>query len=329
MFNKGDRAMIVYIRNVFLFLSVFFLFYLLVFAGFVSAAGCAYPGKDGAGTPSGVVNTYYPGTASVSAGATAIPVGASSGSATPIAAHDLLLIIQMQDADIAYSNDSSYGSGSGTGSGYTNLNQTGYYEYAVAAGAVAGGFVSITGGLAYNYRYRAASATYGQSTYQVIRVPQYSSATVTGTASALNWNGSVGGIAAIDVYGTLTINGTVTANGAGFRGGFGRTLTGGAGANTDYRTSYLVNVNGSKAEGIAGSPYYMNMPATFELAVATTYGSGYPDGTTTNASYARGAPGNGGGGGTDGNTLDNNQNSGGGGGGNYHGRCNRRQLVEQ
>ena len=124
---------------------------------------------------------------------------------------------------------------------------------------------------------------------------------------------------AIDVAGKLTINGTVTANGAGFRGGFGRSLTGGAGANTDYRTSYQVNVNGSKAEGIAGSPYYMNMPASFDgaPAVATTYGSGYPDGTTTNASYARGAPGNGGGGGTDGDPAANDQNSGGGGGGNY------------
>ncbi len=318
-FEKADYTGTAFLRNVLLCLSVIILFCFSLFSGFAFAAGCANPGKDGVGTPSGVVNTYYPGTASVSAGATSIPVGASSGSGTAIAAGDLLLIIQMQDADIAYSNDSNYGSGSGTGSGYTNLNQTGYYEYAVAAGAVAGGFVSITGGLAYNYRYRAASGTNGQSTYQVIRVPQYSSATIAGTLSALSWNGSVGGIVAIDVAGTLTINGTVTANGAGFRGGFGRSLGGGAGANTDYRTSYLVNVNGSKAEGIAGSPYYMNMPATFDgaPAVATTYGSGYPDGTTTNASYARGAPGNGGGGGTDGSPSDNTQNSGGGGGGNY------------
>ena len=317
--KKAIPVRLAFVRTVCLCLPIVFVFFLLVFSGFAFAAGCGTPGKDGAGTPSGVVNTYYPGRASVSAGATSIPVGTSSGSGTAIAAGDLLLIIQMQDADIAYSNDSNYGGGSGTGSGYTNLNQTGYYEYAVAAGAVAGGFVSITAGLAYSYRYRAASGTNGQSTFQVIRVPQYSSATVAGTLSALNWNGSVGGIVAIDVAATLTINGTVTANGAGFRGGFGRTLTGGAGANTDFLTSYLVATNGSKAEGIAGSPYYMNMPASFDgaPAAATTYGSGYPDGTTTNASYARGAPGNGGGGGTDGNPVANDQNSGGGGGGNY------------
>ena len=317
-FEKTGSARLALVRTVCLCLPIVFVFSLLVFAGFASAAGCANPGKDGVGNLSGVINTYYPGTSSVSAGATSIPVGSSSGSATQIAAGDLLLIIQMQDADISYSNDSGYG-GSGAGSGYTNLNRTGYYEYAVAAGAVSGGYVSITGGLTYNYRYRAASGTNGQSTYQVIRVPQYSSATITGTVSALNWNGSVGGIVAIDVAGTLTINSTITADGAGFRGGFGRTLAGDAGANTDYRTSYLLATNGSKGEGIAGSPYYMNRPTTFNgaPAAATTYGSGYPDGTTTNASYARGAPGNAGGGGTDGNPSANDQNSGGGGGGNY------------
>ena len=77
--------------------------------------------------------------------------------------------------------------------------------HAVAAGAVSEGVISITGGLTHSYRYRAASATNGQSTYQVIRVPQYSSATVSATLSALNWNGSVCGIVAI-VYYKLIVN---------------------------------------------------------------------------------------------------------------------------
>jgi hypothetical protein len=144
-FEKTDFAPLAFVRNVCLCLSIVFVFSLLVFSGFASAAVCANPGKDGVGSPSGVVNTYYPGTASVSAGATSIPVGSSLGT-TPIAAGDLLLIIQMQDADISYSNDSNYGSSSATGSGYTNLNRTGYYEYAIASGAVSGGYVNITGG---------------------------------------------------------------------------------------------------------------------------------------------------------------------------------------
>jgi uncharacterized repeat protein (TIGR01451 family) len=317
--NSSLSMRLAFVRTVCLCVPFVLVFSLLFFSGISSAANyCATPGKDGSGTISGVVNTYYPGTASVSAGATSIPVGAPSGSATAIAAGDLLLIIQMQDADINPANTNNYGSGSGTGSGYTALNQTGYYEFAVAAGAVSGGSVSITSGLTNSYRSRAASATNGQSTYQVIRVPQYLSATVSATVSALNWNGSVGGIVAMDVFGTLTISGTITANGAGFRGGFGECLTGGAGANTDYRTSYTIADNASKGEGIAGSPYYMNRPATFDGApVSVTGGSGYPDGTTTNASFARGAPGNAGGGGTDGDQAANDQNTGGGGGGNY------------
>lgn len=320
-FKKTGSARLAFVRTVCLCLPIVFVFFLLVFSGLAFAAPvCSTPGNDGAGTPSGVINTYYPGTASVSTGATSIPVGSPSGNISkPIAAGDMLLIIQMQDADINYTNTNNYGAAAGTGSGYTALNQAGLYEYARAAGAVSGGYVSITNGLANSYRYRAASGTNGQSTYQVIRVPQYSSATVSATVSALNWNGSVGGIVAMDVDSTLTVTGTITADGAGFRGGFGRGLAGGAGANTDYFTSYLVATNASKGEGIAGSPYYVNRPATFNGAPAVdmNYGSGYPDGSTTNASYARGAPGNAGGGGTDGHPSANDENSGGGGGSNY------------
>ncbi|MEO8775431.1 MAG: hypothetical protein ABI468_03840, partial [Candidatus Nanopelagicales bacterium] len=65
------------------------------------AAGiCATPGGSGpGGTLAGVVNTYYPGIGSIAAGSTSIAVGAAAGAPTPIAAGDLLLVIQMQDAD--------------------------------------------------------------------------------------------------------------------------------------------------------------------------------------------------------------------------------------
>ena len=307
-------------RNAYIYGSIVLMFCLLAFSRPASSATlCGVPGKDGTASPSGVINTYYPGTSSVSAGATSIPVGSPSGNSQTIGNGDLLLVIQMQDANINTSNNSNYGAGAGTGSGYTALNETGVYEYVSATGPVSGGSVPIASSLANSYRIRAASGTNGQSTYQVIRVPQYSSAIVSATVNALNWNGSVGGIVAMDVAGALTINSTITADGAGFRGGLGRQLTGGAGANTDYRTSYSVKANGSKGEGIAGTPQYMNSPSTFNGAPAqvAALGSGYPDGSTTNASYAQGAPGNAGGGGTDGHPAANDQNSGGGGGGNY------------
>jgi len=78
------------------------------------AAGpvCATPGRDGTATITGVVNTYYPGSATAAAGSTSITLGASTGSATAIAIGDLVLVIQMQDASIDSSNTSGYG-GSG------------------------------------------------------------------------------------------------------------------------------------------------------------------------------------------------------------------------
>src|SRR5213075_2144324 len=93
-----------------------------------------------------------------------------------------------------------------------------------------------------------------------------------------------------------------------FRAGAGRQLAGGAGANTDYRTLATNAANGSKGEGIAGTPRYMFQGTGAPLDTAV---EGYPNG-----SYARGAPGNAGGGGTDGETVSNQQNTGGGGGGN-------------
>ena len=68
-------------------------------------------GLSAGGTLSNVINSYYPGTANANAGATSISVGAidtsSGGANTAIASGDLLLVIQMQDADINTTNDAN------------------------------------------------------------------------------------------------------------------------------------------------------------------------------------------------------------------------------
>ena len=273
-----------------------------------AAAGpCATPGASGAGgTLTGVVNTYYPGVGTATAGATSISVGAPTGAATAIAAGDLLLVIQMQDADINSTNTNAYGDGvaAAPASGYTALNSSGLYEYVMATSAVAGGVVSISGlgagaGLINTYRSAAATATAGQRAFQVIRVPQYTTATLSSTLTASAWNGSTGGVLALDTTGTLTLNGTVSVSGLGFRGGQSFQRAGGTGANTDVVRPSNAGNGGEKGEGIAGTPSF--------TVTSDTYPGGDMD---------RGAPGNGGGGGTDGNPPANDQNSGGGGGGN-------------
>ena len=273
-----------------------------------SAAGlCATPGGSGAGgTLTGVVNSYYPGVGSAAAGATSISVGARTGAATPIAAGDMLLVIQMQGASINSTNTDAYGDGvaGAPASGATSLGSSGRYEYVRATSAVSAGSVGIAGlgsgaGLLNSYETSAAAATSGQRTFQVVRVPQHTTATTSSGLTASAWNGSTGGVLALDTTGVLTLAGTVSVDGLGFRGGIGIQRGGGSGANTDVVASSSAGNGGTKAEGVAGAPTQL------------TTSNGYPGGDV-----GRGAPGNAGGGGTDGRPSANDQNTGGGGGGN-------------
>src|ERR1700730_1646888 len=281
------------------------------------AQGCVTPGNDGPNAAlTGVVNTYYPATASAAAGATSISVGPRiAGAAPAIAAGDLLLVIQMQDADISGTNAVTYGDGA-TGHGSTALNSTGVYEYVSATSGVVGGVVNIAGsgagnGLINNYDFSlAVTATHGFRTFQVIRVPQYSSATLGAGLTAAAWNGTLhaGGVLAIDVAGALNLNAqTVRVDQLGFKGALGVAQVGGPDAGTDWVVATQRGDHGYKAEGIAGTPHFLYDAVA--NAQDTGVADGYPSGDA-----ARGAPGNAGGGGTDSHPSANDQNTGGGGG---------------
>jgi hypothetical protein len=260
-------------------------------------------------------NTYYPANqANVAAGAMSIALGAVSKGITPISSGDIVMVIQMQGAQINSNNNSNYGSGSGTGSGYKNNANllAGNMEYMVATNSVplTGGTLNILSGLTNSYK-NTPFGTDGQYTYQVVRVPVYYDALLSASITAPRWDGATGGV--IVIYATNNINlntYTIDASGLGFRGGGGRAFNGsGSGSSSDFITNSSLNANGGKGEGIAGTPKYLNDNNTF-LDVSAT--EGYPNG-----SYGKGAPGNAGGGGTDGNpSSDNDQNTGGGGGAN-------------
>jgi uncharacterized repeat protein (TIGR01451 family) len=292
---------------------------------------CAPPASLGTAPTSGFVNNYFAGNGNLSIGAVSLTLGAVDSRApvtASLAIGDLLMVMQMQDASINTSNDNTYGNGSGSGSGSTSVGGSGLYEFVRITSI--GASVGFTPALTNSYAQSAATASAAQKTYQVIRVAQYSSLTAVGiTAPA--WNGTTGGVAVVDVQNTLTLgSGTVegVANrafflaGKGFRGGAGRGLGSTAGAFTDYVTLSTAGNNGSKAEGIAGTPFDVadltslwgfkttNPPAINRPAGPAVI-EGYPGG-----SYAAGAPGNAGGGGTDGRGA-NDENAGGGGGGNY------------
>lgn len=278
---------------------------------------CAIPGNDAPGTVTGIVNSYFPGTGSPAAGATTISVSAinAAGSATTISPGDLLLVMQMQGAEIDANDDIRYGDGVGTaganansdvfgGANYAggflnNANFTaGRYEFVVATSATAGsGSFTISAPLANGY------VTGVRQNFQVIRVPQYPSVTIGAAGlTAAPWNGTSGGVVAIDVTGLLTL-GNINVNGLGFRGGGVRNVAAQTAPQyAGYRNVIASNNGGAKGEGISGTPYRTYSVALGLSAIGAT--DGYPNGD-----LGRGAPGNAGGGG-------NQHNCGGGGGAN-------------
>lgn len=305
---------------------------LLMSVAAVNAQTCAAPGKDSPGTISGIVNTYYPGgSASLAAGATALTLGTpASGAAGTVTVGDLLLVIQMQGASIDTSDDERYGNGVGTAAatpdssasqanGYLSLNEAGNYDF-VRVLTAAGSAVTFTPPLAGSYAQNLASP---RRTYQVIRVPQYPSVTISSAAPVLPlaWTGLVGGVVAIDVAGRTTFTGAgphMDASNRGFRGGE-------QGVNdsvccdvaTRGTRSALTADGGTKGEGLAGTPRYVQTSIAggfdsgtkFSDAAPTRIDNGAGHVGYTNGNQKRGAPGNAGGGG-------NSHNSAGGGGGN-------------
>ena len=269
----------------------------------VFAQTCAIPGWDGPAAPSGVINSYHAGSGSPAAGATSISVASIPGQRSntrSLRVGDLILIMQMQDSS-ATSN-------------------AGQHEYAQIT-AISGTTLSLNRALTYSYA--QAMSTSSVRNWQVIWVPQYSSATVSGTVSADRWTvntgtgAATGGVVAMDVAGELAVNGTITAAGAGFRGAYSLNGSGnlaGGTATTANSTFNPAAVYGAqKGEGIAGTPPRVFDGTATPVNYTALLGQGYALGAGGQASI-----GNEGGGGNDGNpTTGNNQfNSGGGGGGN-------------
>lgn len=288
---------------------------------------CALPGSQGdVASVSGVVNTYWtPAAGSYGPGSTVIALGGQRGAPATLAEGDLLLVIQMQCADIDFSDGPTYGSGTAgePASGYTNASPgcaAGRHQFVRAGAGSSNASLSLAGSpLTAAYEQSNATATRGRRTFQVIRVPQYANATLGGTVTAPVWDGFSGGVVVLDAAFTLNLNGQlIDVDGAGFRGGSGRNRSSNDGVERfrwDADTRH-----GTKGEGIAGTPRFVSEKRSVDdgtAAPVTDLGAdwgGYPTGTSSTGDFARGAPGTAGGGGTF--WGGNSDNGGGGGGGN-------------
>src|SRR5581483_1430431 len=260
----------------------------------------------GPGAASGARDARSAGATSVRLSSTTPDTAGGGASSPALSVGDELLIIQMQDGTFTTTNGSSYGT-------VSSLSSAGLYEY-VYISAVSGTTITIVGagsgnGLLNSYHEAAASSSHGQEVYQIIRVPQYTTGTLTSNFHAAYWDGKTGGVAAVDMASLLTLGGaSVYATGDGFRGG-GLTDSGSTPSsvlNNDFLDSADMNGSsvpgfGSKGEGIFGTPANLFWYTSF--STPSTPGSptvqngetdGYPSGD-----MGMGAPGNAGGGGDD------------------------------
>jgi|GEM_PF-2649671 len=209
----------------------------------------------------GIINTYTPVTAVSTCSIDVVD-------ASSFFVGSRVVIMQMRGASIDTSNTASFGD-------VLNLNNCGNFEFCHVS-AIIGNTIFLTSALQRSYDVSGA--------VQLIKVPQFTNATIDGPITCPTWNGSTGGVIILECSGTLTFNDNMNARGKGF---------------------ILGNV----------SPTGYSCPGSFDYFYPSTsyFGAEKGEGISIINSSKRNGMGkfaNGGGGG-------NNVNAGGGGGANF------------
>jgi hypothetical protein len=285
MFMKTSMRVFIFSSTILLVAFTVLFIYTNLGTAKKSSASLGLHGSKIISTTNVILNEFTALTSNAAAGATSITVSSSSLNANSrfpanLSAGDLVMIIQMQGATLntASSTSSTWGA-------ITAYNNAGKHEFNEVQSVPDGTTINLVSPLLNSYTVTGK--------VQVVRVPRYTTLTINAGASLTTqaWNGSTGGVIAIEDSGTTIINGTIDVSGLGFRGGvLKQTSTccpAGAGIAASYATTN--NAQGAaRGEGIGGD--------------TTAY-----DGI--GGRYGRGAAANGGGGG-------NCHNAGGGGGSN-------------
>ncbi len=184
---------------------------------------------------------------------------------------DKTLMIQMQGAIVdTVSNNSNFGK-------ILDYNNCGNYEFGTISN-ISGNTIWFQNPIIRSYSVSGK--------VQLVSVPQYTDATVTGVLTCLPWNGSTGGVLVFEASNSLTLNNHIDVTGNGFRGG--------------HTVPNLV------CPGCANAPNYFYTVAS---DLVGEKGEGIFINTNLNYAGGRGSIANGGGSGAC-------KNGGGGGGGN-------------
>ncbi|HNV98141.1 MAG TPA: hypothetical protein PKL06_02150, partial [Chitinophagales bacterium] len=180
---------------------------------------------------SGVINTYTV-VDSVNTCANLVYTQSAAG----FSVGDRVLLIQMQGAEINLTNTANFGN-------IINYNQAGNYEVATIS-TVSGSIISFENGITRSYANGAS--------LQLVRIPVYDDAVITGTLSAADWNGTTGGILALEAD-MLTFAADIDVSGKGFRGGHAGNYPASCPTGTGtslYYSDTLGGKGGAKGEGI-------------------------------------------------------------------------------
>jgi gliding motility-associated-like protein len=265
------------------------LFCLFIFSFVLHSFG--QQGKDGDRTIAAantIVNEYTALTADASVGSNQISVSNNNLNTNnrfpnALAAGDLIMIIQVQGATVGGSfytdvsntfglpKDSTWGS-------ILNLNNCGNYEIKEVSSVLGTNTIQLNCALQNDYLVSGKTI--------VVRIPRYNNLSVSGSITCTNWNGTIGGIVALEAIGNILINGQISANAKGFRGGAtDNQTTPGSGDVASNSGVYGAN----RGEGIAGFGTDLNyVGGRFGKGTAANAGGG---GTAQNAGGGGGANG--------------------------------------
>lgn len=183
---------------------------------------------------------------------------------------DTVLLVQMKGSDIDSSNTMLFGD-------VLNYNHCGNYEVNTIQN-ISGSMITLQNTLTRTYNFV-------QGKVQLVSIPTYNNYNVSVPHTCMPWNGSKGGVFAINVLNNLTIQDEINVTGRGFTGGI-----------SNIQNSTLTNCNQFQ---FFDAPNVDNSAAKGEGITSISI----------NKSYARGKLANAGGGG-------NGHNGGGGGGSN-------------
>jgi hypothetical protein len=221
----------------------------------------------------GIVNSYAAVTAFVD------PATVTVDDPFPFNVGDRVLLYQAKGATIDVTNSASYGD-------ITSIGSAGVFEFHQIA-AINGNNITFTCPRVRTFGNPATDAI------QLVKVAySNSNLTITGTVTALPWDGSKGGIVVIETDGTLSFNANINVRGQGFRGGL-YSINGGS-SNACEAGTYFGAADdqaGRKGEGVANWPGFNHYAYRGKLASGGGGGNNHNTGGGGGSNYGAGGQG--------------------------------------